>query len=68
MGKQTRYDFTPEQEKAIGEFVADNWGSNFQTGYEEDDQGLYIYAQAGPKLPIKRASIDREGTVTFGPA
>lgn len=57
-----RYEFTEQQEKAIGELVVDLWGCNFQTGYTE--RGIpCVYAQRGPHTRVVPFSIDLDGTL-----
>lgn len=67
-----RYEFTPEQEAAIGQLITDRWGDNFQTGFDNItdnfNQGTgypMLYSQTGPHLPVRRAVIAPDGTVLF---
>lgn len=59
-----RYEFTTDQEIAIGHIVVDQWGSNIQTGIDLATEVPFIYAQKGPNQPIKCWNVDRDGTVT----
>jgi hypothetical protein len=64
-----RYEFTPQQEEAIGQLVTDRWGDNFQTGIVLDpgpNIGLpFLYSQTGPAHSVRRAVIAPDGTVLF---
>ena len=58
------YDFTPEQEQAIGQLVTDYWNSNIQTGFGLTERVPHIWFQHGPSLPVQRFEIHPDGTVT----
>lgn len=67
-----KYEFTPEQEKAIGQLVTDRWGDNFQTGFDNITDNLnqgtgypYITSQSGPVHPARRAVIAPDGEIVF---
>lgn len=57
----TPHKLTPEQEKAIGHLVADNWGAHFQTGMIGSTPILYV--KAGLNFPFRSWSINADGTV-----
>jgi hypothetical protein len=59
------YEFTDEQEEAIGQLVTDRWGDNFQTGFDQATTHPELFSQTGPNHPVRSAVIARDGTVIF---
>lgn len=62
MGR-TGIEFTPEQEKSIGELVGDKWGWHFQTSVEGDTP--ILWAQEGPNTKPQRYKVMSDGRVIF---
>lgn len=56
-----QYEITSEQETALGQIVADNFGANFQTSVFE--KYLAVYFKIGPTHPVISNFIDPDGTV-----
>lgn len=62
MGNSRRYEFTPEQQAAIGQLVVDKWGGHItQTGVGVD--AAYIYFQMTPNGRIYGYDVYPDGTV-----
>jgi hypothetical protein len=69
--KREGYEFTGQQEVAIGELVVDHWGDNIQTGFIvckiRPYKGFtlpYLAAKKGPNHPVVFYQIDPDGQVT----
>lgn len=60
-----RYEFTSLQEDAIGKRMVDNWGDNFQTGFDEHNTP-YLASQTGPNYEIKYYYFYPDGTEVVG--
>lgn len=58
-----KYDFTPEQQEAVKQLVVDHWGWNMQSGYDVQEDAMYLYAQEGPNLPVQGWTILVDGSV-----
>ena len=58
-----KYEWTEQQEEAIGQLVADKWGCDTQSGWDFDGGVPYIYFKRSPNEPAQRYSIHPDGTV-----
>jgi hypothetical protein len=58
-----RYEFTKEQEQAIGQLVIDHWGGHVQSGMNGVNHTPYLSIKFSHNSPVRSYEIHPDGTV-----